>query len=335
MGATDYMDKDGALWPKCGGDVPSELRATDPSQRPKIRITIEAFSQGPASKYGNKLVTKSVKRVLDYYEAKGLAELRPYPLMPYTDKIDPNNSTYHMGEHLVERHCAFWSKTKYSSNNDIDDFFFHRNRSISLYDWMESIVQNKTKIGSFAIKHYGLQWNPPLLPRPFVYEDFLKLKGLQNPMVFKNERANKALFLTEYARQPFTHWVDKFFKGKRFYGAKSHEIVYLHARNSFEGMEINHKQTEQTMKMSSEVNLLGPDPEATLERIRNVTAEIFGSNPPPYTHHTTQVLGKCLHNWLKDQAGCRKPVTGCFNVAKYLDDWVFAEPTPEHRWTTI
>ncbi|CAJ0933868.1 unnamed protein product, partial [Mesorhabditis belari] len=175
-------------------------------------------------------MTKNVKKVLDYYVLKGLAELQPYPLMPYTDT---------------------------------------------------------------------------------------------------------ALFLTEFAREPFTHWVERFFKDRNFYGTKPNEIVYLHARNSFERERLTNEQLNGTKNLMPDVDLLGKNPAEKLERIRTAIREIFGENPPPFTHETNDALDDCLKNWEVTQKGCRKPVTGCFDAVKFMEEWVFAKPTKENKWTLL
>ncbi|CAJ0937403.1 unnamed protein product, partial [Mesorhabditis belari] len=253
-------------------------------------------------------MTKTVKKVLDYYVEKGIAELRPYPLVPYTDTV---------------RTFVY-----------LEDEKFLRNKDISLYEWMEEKVKNNSKIGAFSIRHFGLQMNPMLIPKPFNYEEFLKFDGLRGPTIFNNDRSPKAIFLTEFTRQPHTHWILKHFKQKHSHSASVDEIVYLHARASFAGAKLSKKSLNGTQNLMPDVDLLGKDVEEKLQKIRDVTKEIFGENPPPFSRETSEAMAKCTGNWLQKWR-CRKPLTGCFDVVKYMEEWVFAKPSEENGWTIL
>ncbi|CAJ0937722.1 unnamed protein product, partial [Mesorhabditis belari] len=112
------------------------------------------------------------------------------------------------------------------------------------------------------------------------------------------------------------------------------EIVYLHARASFAGAKLSKKSLNGTQNLMPDVDLLGKDVEEKLQKIRDVTKEIFGENPPPFSRETSEAMAKCTGNWLQKWR-CRKPLTGCFDVVKYMEEWVFAKPSEENGWTIL
>ncbi|CAJ0924133.1 unnamed protein product, partial [Mesorhabditis belari] len=56
------------------------------------------------------VISKDVAKVIEYYKAQGIIETHGWPLLPFTEKVDPNYGVHYVSDNLDTQHCTFWSK---------------------------------------------------------------------------------------------------------------------------------------------------------------------------------------------------------------------------------
>ncbi|CAJ0939537.1 unnamed protein product, partial [Mesorhabditis belari] len=73
-------------------------------------------------------VSKTAKKVLDYYEKEGFLEVRGWPLLPFNKYWNPNLYTYNVAHHREMYDCGFWSASKWTFYGDLDDLPYIREK---------------------------------------------------------------------------------------------------------------------------------------------------------------------------------------------------------------
>ncbi|CAJ0933950.1 unnamed protein product, partial [Mesorhabditis belari] len=254
-------------------------------------------------------MSQDTKRVLDYYIKKGLLEIRPYPMMPFTNEFDPNNHIFYTAQHLVTFMCSVW------------------NVSETLLKVVERM--DEEDLGSFTLKHNALGFLHGMIPNPWNFREFLKFDFLKSAIPYKVDVNGKYIMKTGKARVPWIHGMKKYFGKSNDVQISTDDILLLHLRNSY-----NDIKKKQNLFPEDQIfqNLNTTELSITLR-------EIFGDEEPSFRPSLTDpILHECMKSALSDTPGedCLKTTgNGCFDVLKDLDDWLFAVPTEGSHYIPI
>ncbi|CAJ0924127.1 unnamed protein product, partial [Mesorhabditis belari] len=240
--------------------------------------------------------------------------------------VDPNYGVHYVSDNLDTQHCTFWSKSKYTYIGDVDEMLYIRNRT-KLFDFLESWDKKKKDLGGLIFPHVALTFDPPTVPRPYNYEQFIKLDGLKHPKVFDSWRFPKSIFLTQYIRIAWVHYPREHFGKRESHKVPPEEALYLHAREDFD-KEPNVTQIHFDVRLFDEENV-----DKKVDSIRATIFEIFDGEIPEYkTHQVYSQIYACKKKGSLRKKGCSEPGVSCFQAIHKLDDWIYTEPTEESNY---
>ncbi|CAJ0579847.1 unnamed protein product, partial [Mesorhabditis spiculigera] len=269
----------------------------------------------------------TTKRLLEYYVAQGVVDVRPFPWMPYTDEYNPNDHTFYGAEHITCFFCAVWSDTTVTTMNDVDELFWAR-KGDTLLNVTDRLSDPITEdVGGLAMRHHALVFTSPMAPSPWDFEKFKQLNFLRDPIAYWQGRMGKHLYRTEYAKLPWIHAMREWYDHKRTVDMPEEQAVYLHMRANYN----ENRSTEfPDLKLFTDAEIKG---------LRETLDAIFADGPPGYeapntrnyTEYCKKMSSRGFEGW-----DCVKPVgTLCYSELRGKDEWLHAIPTPDSFWTPI
>ncbi len=156
-------------------------------------------------------VSSDVDSWLNAYEAEGLVERVPWPLLPTNKRTDPNKGIFRMGQFAAQNDCVLRSVglAKFVALVDFDDFIIPQAPNVSLTMVLDELAKRFPTAAGFSFrqkgrllypKHYQIPGNVLLSRLNFAHLTQLRLADQQRNFAHK-----KLIFRPERVHMILTH----------------------------------------------------------------------------------------------------------------------------------
>ncbi|GMS90936.1 hypothetical protein PENTCL1PPCAC_13111, partial [Pristionchus entomophagus] len=274
---------------------------------PRLLVFIELWREAHNAHFtlNLKSVSKTVRKLLDFYEEQGVLTTIPWPDLPTFPGVEnANKDVFNLEASIVQNDCMLRSDAEVVALLDIDEFIYIRNNQ-SIIDFMRAKRDEFHDLGALSFSTVGMQMN--LLDGSF--------EAIGRESILKNVMPKKVAFFPNRVKTVSTHFVWELLGEYKQYNVNVNDAVVVHMRQNFVNND-NRKEIKLPYFTDSFRTML-------LTRKR----EVFGDSPPHFSpRRVVKTVVACYQRMGREHPNRHSNIRNipgeCREYVRDLEEWI-------------